>query len=72
MNSLFKTHYLPPHKKIKEKSSAMAELFSYNHIIRFRNLKGLPGRAALQDTQSKTPLQATGYQTCSAAEQRGI
>ena len=22
--------------------------------------------------QSKTPLQATGYQTCSAAEQRGI
>ena len=22
--------------------------------------------------ESKTPLQATGYQTCSAAEQRGI
>jgi hypothetical protein len=25
-----------------------------------------------EDDQSKTPLQATGYQTCSAAEQRGI
>jgi hypothetical protein len=25
-----------------------------------------------EDDQSKTLLQATGYQTCSAAEQRGI
>ncbi|MDE7017865.1 MAG: DUF2304 domain-containing protein, partial [Lachnospiraceae bacterium] len=25
-----------------------------------------------QQDKSKTPLQATGYQTCSAAEQRGI